>query len=308
MVESFVVLYALGGGCLEDFSHFRGMEVWDAGARDTFSGAALHFSTSFMRCRDGGAAATGSGQIAFIPGRMTRWSTPSLSGTGAGAASCSPELGIATVDLVASFIESRIELALRSYLGERRSQPLLAVSSEMVVVVSVAFLFLYLPALFSPLSLSYLSFSSFPHSLHTYYFLSYSSFLFIFLFSSLLFRSYPIYRIYSFFSPFFLSLSTRCTSLSFLCPISVRILRLASLLIDPFFLLYFLFTFLLFFSLTLSAVSPFLLSLPFPSLIIFFLPHLFYTFFPLSPVGMEARSFVSVSPLDLFFLFIRLSC
>lgn len=176
MVESFVVLNALGGECLEDFSHLRG----DGGLKEMLGHeipspeAARQFLYQFhaVEKMEEAKQRRGAEQIAFIPeendalrglGEVNRELVQEL------GRRC-PEQGIATVDQDATIIESRKEQALRSYQGERGYQPMLAVWAEMDVVVADEFRDGNVPAMMAPLTVAKRAFAALPQTVQTYYF------------------------------------------------------------------------------------------------------------------------------------------
>ena len=133
MVESFVVLNALGGDCVDDFQHLRE----DAGLKEMLGHeipspeAARQFLNQFHAEENIAVAKQRRGpeQIAFIPEE-----TDALSGLGQVNRELVRELGkrcpdqrIATLDQDATIIESHKREALRTYEGERGYQPVLVV-------------------------------------------------------------------------------------------------------------------------------------------------------------------------------------
>jgi hypothetical protein len=176
MVESFVVLNALGGECLEDFSHLRG----DGGLKEMLGHeipspeAARQFLYQFHAVEkiEEAKQRRGAEQIAFIPeendalrglGEVNRELVQEL------GRRC-PEQGIATVDQDATIIESRKEQALRSYEGERGYQPMLAMWAEMDVVLADEFRDGNVPAIMAPLTVAKRAFAALPQTVQTYYF------------------------------------------------------------------------------------------------------------------------------------------
>jgi Transposase DDE domain group 1 len=176
MVESFVVLNALGGECLEDFTHLRG----DGGLKEMLGHeipspeAARQFLYQFHAAEkiEEAKQQREAEQIAFIPGE-----NEALAGLGEVNRELVQELGkrcpdqrVATVDQDATIIESRKEQALRSYEGERGYQPMLAVWAEMDVVLADEFRDGNVPAIMAPLTVAKRSFAALPHPVETYYF------------------------------------------------------------------------------------------------------------------------------------------
>ena len=176
MVESFVALNALGGECLEDFSHLRG----DGGLKEMLGHeipspeAARQFLYQFHAVEkiEEAKQRRGGEQIAFIPeendalaglGEVNRELVQEL------GRRC-PEQGIATIDQDATIIESRKEQAMRSYEGERGYQPMLAVWAEMDVVLADEFRDGNVPAIMAPLTVAKRAFAALPNTVQTYYF------------------------------------------------------------------------------------------------------------------------------------------
>ena len=132
MVESFVVLNAVGGERVDDFQHFRddaglkemlGHEVPSPESARQFLNR-FHSEEKLEQARDGRKPE----QIAFIPK-----DADALAGLGEVNRELVRELGrrcpeqrIATVDQDATIIESHKRQALRTYEGERGYQPMLA--------------------------------------------------------------------------------------------------------------------------------------------------------------------------------------
>jgi hypothetical protein len=176
MVESFVVLNALGGECLEDFTHLRG----DGGLKEMLGHeipspeAARQFLYQFHaaeKIEEAKQRREGE-EIAFIPEE-----NEALAGLGKVNRELVQELGkrcpdqrVATVDQDATIIESRKEQALRSYEGERGYQPMLAVWAEMDVVLADEFRDGNVPAMMAPLTVAKRAFAALPNTVRTYYF------------------------------------------------------------------------------------------------------------------------------------------
>jgi hypothetical protein len=176
MVESFVLLNALGGECLEDFTHLRedgglkemlGHEIPSPEAARQFL-YQFHGEEKIEEAKQRREAE----QIAFIPGE-----NDALAGLGEVNRELVQELGkrcpeqrVATVDQDATIIESRKEQALRSYEGERGYQPMLAVWAEMDVVLADEFRDGNVPAIMAPLTVAKRAFAALPHPVETYYF------------------------------------------------------------------------------------------------------------------------------------------
>jgi len=176
MVESFVVMNALGGECLEDFTHLRE----DGGLKEMLGHeipspeAARQFLYQFHAEEKIEAAKQRreAEQIAFIPEE-----NDALTGLGEVNRALVQELGkrcpeqrVATVDQDATIIESRKEQALRTYEGERGYQPMLAVWAEMDVVLADEFRDGNVPAMMAPLTVAQRAFAALPPTVQTYYF------------------------------------------------------------------------------------------------------------------------------------------
>ena len=176
MVESFVVLNALGGECLEDFTHLRE----DAGLKEMLGHeipspeAARQFLNQFHAEEKIEAAKQRRGpeQIAFIPEE-----NGALAGLGQVNRELVRELGrrcpeqrIATVDQDATIIESHKREALWTYEGERGYQPMLAVWAEMDVVLADEFRDGNVPAMMAPLPVAKQAFAALPETVTSFYY------------------------------------------------------------------------------------------------------------------------------------------
>jgi hypothetical protein len=176
MVESFVVLNAMGGDCFDDFQRLRE----DAGLGEMLGhaipspDAARRFLYQFHD-EDKIEAAKQERtqvQIAFVPEENA-----ALAGLGRVNHELVKELGkrcpdqhIATVDQDATIIESSNRNALRAYEGERGYQPMLSVWAEMNVVLADEFRDGNVPAMMDPLAVAKRSFAALPESVSTYFF------------------------------------------------------------------------------------------------------------------------------------------
>jgi len=176
MVESFVVLNAAGGECLEDFGPLRA----DVGLAELLGHeipspeAARKFLYQF---HDGERIEAAQeqrplGQVAYIPGENA-----ALQGLGEVNRDLLQELGqrcseqkIATVDEDATIISSRKREALPTYEGERGYQPMLAVWAETNVVLAEEFRDGNVPALMDPLNVAKRAFAVLPPTVETRYF------------------------------------------------------------------------------------------------------------------------------------------
>jgi hypothetical protein len=175
-VESFVVLQAVGGECLDDFDRLRA----DPGLAELLGHevpspeAARKFLYAFHDDALIAAAQAGRGpaEIAYIPeenaplrglGRVNRELVQEV------GRRC-PDQRIATVDQDATVIESRNQAARRSYEGERGYQPMLAVWAEMNLVLADEFRDGNVPALFRPLRVAQAAFAALPSTVETRYY------------------------------------------------------------------------------------------------------------------------------------------
>ena len=176
MVESFVLLNAAGGECLEDFEQLR----QDAGLAELVGHGfpspeaarqflyAFHEESRIVEARQ----RREPDQIAYIPEESER-----LAGLGLVNREIVERLGqrcpdqqIATVDLDATIIESHKREALRTYEGERGYQPMLAVWAEMNVVLADQFRDGNVPAMMDPLTVAKAAFQTLPATVKKYYF------------------------------------------------------------------------------------------------------------------------------------------
>lgn len=176
MVESFVVLNAVGGECFDDFQRLRE----DPGLSELIGHgipspeAARQFLYQFHgeeKIEEAKRRRRGD-EIAYIPEE-----TEALQGLGLVNRALVRELGrrcpeqrIATVDQDATIIESRKQEALRTYEGERGYQPMLAVWAEMNVVLADEFRDGNVPAMMDPLTVAKESFAALPETVTRYYY------------------------------------------------------------------------------------------------------------------------------------------
>ncbi len=176
MVESFVILNAVGGECFDDFQRLRE----DPGLSEMIGHgipspeAARQFLYQFHqeeKIEQAKRQRTGE-EIAYIPEE----SEP-LKGLGLVNRALVQELGrrcpdqrIATVDQDATIIESRKQEALRTYEGERGYQPMLAVWAETNLVLADEFRDGNVPAMMDPLTVAKKAFAALPETVTTYYY------------------------------------------------------------------------------------------------------------------------------------------
>ena len=176
MVESFVVLNAVGGECVDDFGHLRE----DPGLGEMLGhelpspSAALKFLYGFHEEQKIEAAKQQRGpeQIAYIPEE-----SKALQGLGQVNQELVKRLGqrcadqrIATVDQDATIIESHKKEALSNYAGERGYQPMLAMWAEMDVVLADEFRDGNVPAMMNPLAVAQRAYAALPETVTTLYF------------------------------------------------------------------------------------------------------------------------------------------
>jgi hypothetical protein len=176
MVESFVILNAAGGECLEDFDRLRE----DGGLAELIGHAipspeaARNFLYEFHEEAKIAEAKQqlSLGQVAYIPGE-----NEALQGLGqvnrdliqALGARCADQK-IATVDQDATIIGSHKREAKPTYEGERGYQPMLAVWAETGVVLADEFRDGNVPAQMEPLNAAKRAFAALPPRVETYYF------------------------------------------------------------------------------------------------------------------------------------------
>lgn len=175
-VESFVILNAVGGECLEDFERLRE----DAGLSELIGHgvpspeAARKFLYQFHDEEkiEEAKRRRAPEEIAYIPEE-----TEALQGLGAvnrdlvgRLGQRCPEQKIATVDQDATIIESRKQEALRTYEGERGYQPMLAVWAEMNVVLADEFRDGNVAAQMEPLTVAQAAFAALPGTVTTFYY------------------------------------------------------------------------------------------------------------------------------------------
>ena len=175
-IESFVVLNAVGGECVNDFERLR-----QDGALSELVGhefpsprAALEFLYQFHDEEKIAEAKLRRKpeEIAYIPEE-----TAELQGLELvnrilvqRLGSRCPDQRIATVDQDATMIESHKREALRAYEGERGYQPMLAVWAEMDVVLADEFRDGKVPAMMQPLTVAKAAYAALPETVKTYYY------------------------------------------------------------------------------------------------------------------------------------------
>jgi hypothetical protein len=175
-VESFVILNAAGGECVEDFGRLRG----DPGLAEMIGhelpspSAALQFLYAFHEDAKIEEAKQQRlpEQVAYIPEE-----TLPLAGLGEVNRDLvqrfgprAPQQRIATVDQDATIIESHKQQALPTYEGMRGYQPMLAVWAETGLVLADQFRDGNVPALMEPLEVAQRAFRAVPSTVKEFYF------------------------------------------------------------------------------------------------------------------------------------------
>jgi len=174
-VESFLILNAAGGECLDDFAHLREDGLKDLIGHDLPSPeAARKFLYQFHEDQliERAQQRLGAGQVSYIPDESAR-----LQGLGQVNTDLVRELAqrgepqkIATIDLDSTIIESWKKQALPTYQGGKGYQPMLALWAEMNVIVADQFRDANVPALQDPLTVARRAYQSLPASVTEYYF------------------------------------------------------------------------------------------------------------------------------------------
>jgi len=175
-VESFVILNAVGGECLEDFAQLRA----DAGLSELVGHAlpspeaARNFLYAFhedVKIEEAQLRLKAE-EKAYIPEE-----TVALQGLAAVNRTAIAEVGrrcgdqkIATVDQDATIIESRKREAKATYEGERGYQPMLAVWAETGLILADEFRDGNVPAMMSPLTAAKAAFGALPPTIETFYY------------------------------------------------------------------------------------------------------------------------------------------
>jgi hypothetical protein len=179
VVESFVILNAVGGDCLEDFDRLRE----DAGLAEMLGHeipspeAARKFLYQFHAAERIDPAGRDQqqrplGQIAYIPGEneplagLAQVNRDLIAEVGRRC----PDQKIATVDQDATIIESRKREALPTYQGERGYQPMLAVWAETDLILADQFRDGNVPAMQQPLRVAQAAFAALPETVTERYY------------------------------------------------------------------------------------------------------------------------------------------
>jgi hypothetical protein len=176
LVESFVVLQALGGDCLDDFARLRE----ESGLRQILGyelpspEVARKFLYQFHEEKliEEARQQLPLGQVAYIPGENA-----ALQGLGRVNDDLLREMGrrgvpqkIATVDQDSTIIESHKKEAKPTYEGGYGYQPMLAVWAETELVLADEFRDGNVPAIQSPLAVAQAAFQALPETVEQYYF------------------------------------------------------------------------------------------------------------------------------------------
>ena len=176
MVESFIILNAAGGECLDDFEILREDEGLSEliGHKFPSPAAARKFLYQFHNEEKMEEARQGvlPGHRAYIPGE-----NEALSGLGevnrelvqAVGRRCAAEK-VATVDQDATIIESRKREAEPTYEGERGYQPMLAVWAEMNLILADEFRDGNVPAMMRPLTVAKRALAALPETVKEIYY------------------------------------------------------------------------------------------------------------------------------------------
>jgi hypothetical protein len=175
-VESFVILNAAGGECLDDFKRLRqdpglaemvGHELPSPEAARQFL-YAFHAEEKIAEAQQRRLP----GAIAYIPEETER-----LEGLGRvnrdlvqGCGARCPQQRLATVDQDATIIASRKQQALVTYEGTRGYQPMLAVWAEMNLVLADEFRDGNVPAQMEPRRVAQRAFAALPSTVREYYY------------------------------------------------------------------------------------------------------------------------------------------
>jgi len=176
VIESFVILNAVGGECLEDFDRLRE----DAGLAEMMGHAipspevARKFLYQFHADEliEQAQQQRPLGQITYIPGEneplegLAQVNRDLIAEVGRRCA----EQKIATVDQDATIIESRKREALGTYQGERGYQPMLAVWAETDLLLADQFRDGNVPPMQEPLPVAQAAFAALPATVREFYY------------------------------------------------------------------------------------------------------------------------------------------
>jgi len=176
VVESFVILNAVGGECLEDFDRLRE----DAGLAPMMGHEIPSPETArqfLYQFHDEGKITAAKqqlalGQVAYIPGEheplqgLAQVNRDLIAEVGRRC----PEQKIATVDQDSTIIESHKREALPTYEGERGYQPMLAVWAETELLLADEFRDGNVPPMQEPLRVAQAAFAALPSTVREFYY------------------------------------------------------------------------------------------------------------------------------------------
>ncbi|MBI3178137.1 MAG: IS1380 family transposase, partial [Deltaproteobacteria bacterium] len=176
VIESFVILNAVGGECLEDFDRLRE----DAGLAEMMGHelpspeVARKFLYQFHADEliEQAQQQRPLGQITYIPGEneplegLAQVNRDLIAEVGRRC----PDQKIATVDQDATIIESRKREALVTYQGERGYQPMLAVWAETDLLLADQFRDGNVPPMQEPLRVAQAAFAALPATVREFYY------------------------------------------------------------------------------------------------------------------------------------------
>jgi len=169
-LESFVILNAAGGECLEDFEPLRQDEGLSAMINHPMPSpeAARKFLNAFheeARIVEAQQALP-LGQVSYIPEESSALNQDLIRELGRRCA----DQKIATIDLDGTIIESWKKQAQPTYQGGKGYQPILALWAEMDVLVADEFRDGNVPGLQAPLRVAQRAFTALPGTVTEYYF------------------------------------------------------------------------------------------------------------------------------------------
>jgi hypothetical protein len=176
LVESFLLLNAMGGECLDDFERLRAdeglAELIGHGIPSPEAARKFLYEFHDEQKMEAAEQQRQAGQAAVIP----QESAP-LEGLSEVNKALIGEIGercrnqkIATVDLDATIIESHKREALRTYEGERGYQPMLAVWAETELILADEFRDGNVPPMYAPLTIAQRAFAALPATANEFYF------------------------------------------------------------------------------------------------------------------------------------------
>lgn len=173
MVESFAVMIAMGGECLDDFARFREEDAQEKllGYRMPSPSLAKKFLYSFHDDRAGAEAdEIRLKQRSFVPAESDPLSglSEALAATARAARSLSG-VDRATIDLDATIIVSNKRQAETTYTGEKGYQPIIALWAEEDIILADEFRDGNVPASSEPLNCLRRAFSALPDGVERVY-------------------------------------------------------------------------------------------------------------------------------------------